>query len=77
MEDFVMKRKLLATGLCLTVAATALMGCSNSGSNSEESVASEVAETTETEAAETETTAAEPEGAAAAEMPAHRPVSQI
>ena len=52
-----MKRKLLVTGLCLTVAATALMGCSNSGSNSEESVASEAAETTETEAAETETAA--------------------
>ncbi len=47
-----MKRKLLATALCLSVAATALTACSDS--NSEESAASETAEVTET-AVETET----------------------
>lgn len=46
-----MKRKLLATALCLSVAATALTACSDS--NSEESAASETAEVTET-AEETE-----------------------
>lgn len=52
-----MKRKLLATALCLSIAATALTACANSDSNSEESAAletSEVVETAEeTEVAET------------------------
>ncbi len=40
MEDLIMKRKLLALALCLSVAAAAFTACSNSDSISEESVAS-------------------------------------
>ena len=54
-----MKRKLLATALCLSVTAAVFTACSDT--NSEESVASQAAETVN--AAETEQTAAETEAA--------------
>ncbi|MDY6305014.1 MAG: hypothetical protein SPL94_03415 [Oribacterium sp.] len=70
-------KKMMRPVSVVTVSAMLLAGCG--GTNQAETTAAATTSAAEvtTEAAETETTAAEPEGAAAAEMPAHRPVSQI